>query len=118
MTLLFFPVCVVLAWIADRRLLFYKYMGKHYRADKRHGIVVETEGDLSANKGGMEMIVDGKIPPRGGTVVPAENCGQDNSGGAAANNINMPNSNSATMVESSKELEESRREVRPRRPGD
>lgn len=115
-TLLFFPVCVILAWIADRRLLFYKYMGKHYRADKRHGIVVETEGDLTPNKGGMEMIVDGKIPPIGGTVVTAENCGQDNAAGAAANNINMPNSNSATMVESSKELDESRREVR--RPGD
>ncbi|XP_034385009.1 sodium/calcium exchanger 2b isoform X8 [Cyclopterus lumpus] len=65
-TLLYFPVCVILAWIADRRLLFYKYMGKRYRADKRHGIVVETEGDLTPNKGGMEMIVDGKFPPRGG----------------------------------------------------
>uniref|UniRef100_A0A8C4HIW5 Calx-beta domain-containing protein n=1 Tax=Dicentrarchus labrax TaxID=13489 RepID=A0A8C4HIW5_DICLA len=60
-TLLYFPVCVILAWIADRRLLFYKYMGKRYRADKRHGIVVETEGDLTPNKGGMEMIIDGKI---------------------------------------------------------
>ncbi|XP_062274818.1 sodium/calcium exchanger 2b isoform X9 [Scomber scombrus] len=66
-TLLYFPVCVILAWIADRRLLFYKYMGKRYRADKRHGIVVETEGDLTPNKGGMEMIIDGKLPPRGGT---------------------------------------------------
>uniref|UniRef100_A0A3Q3BJ18 Solute carrier family 8 member 2b n=1 Tax=Haplochromis burtoni TaxID=8153 RepID=A0A3Q3BJ18_HAPBU len=72
-TLLFFPVCVILAWIADRRLLFYKYMGKRYRADKRHGIVVETEGDLTPNKGGMEMIIDGKFPARGGAVVPAEN---------------------------------------------
>ncbi|KAL3991352.1 troponin I, fast skeletal muscle [Sarotherodon galilaeus] len=65
-TLLFFPVCVILAWIADRRLLFYKYMGKRYRADKRHGIVVETEGDLTPNKGGMEMIIDGKFPAQGG----------------------------------------------------
>uniref|UniRef100_A0A8C8DPM3 Solute carrier family 8 member 2b n=1 Tax=Oryzias sinensis TaxID=183150 RepID=A0A8C8DPM3_9TELE len=59
-TLLFFPVCVLLAWIADRRLLFYKYMGKRYRADKRRGIVVETEGDLTPTKSGMEMLVDGK----------------------------------------------------------
>ncbi|XP_071396329.1 sodium/calcium exchanger 2-like isoform X6 [Centroberyx affinis] len=83
-TLLYFPVCVLLAWIADRRLLFYKYMGKRYH--KRHGIVVETEGDLTPNKGGMEMIMDGKFPPRGGAVMPAENCGggQD---GAAANNL-------------------------------
>ncbi|XP_031597636.2 sodium/calcium exchanger 2b [Oreochromis aureus] len=127
-TLLFFPVCVILAWIADRRLLFYKYMGKRYRADKRHGIVVETEGDLTPNKGGMEMIIDGKFPARGGAVVPAENCGggtQDGTTGAAANNIgaaagavgtgggaNLPHSNSATVnVESSKELDESRKEV-------
>ncbi len=129
-TLLYFPVCVILAWIADRRLLFYKYMGKRYRADKRHGIVVETEGDLTPNKGGMEMIIDGKFPPRGGAVVPAENCGgvnQDGTGGAAANNIGaaagamatgvrgMPNSNSTMVnVESSKELDESRKEVRDR----
>ncbi|XP_055003660.1 sodium/calcium exchanger 2b isoform X3 [Boleophthalmus pectinirostris] len=72
-TLLFFPVCVLLAWIADRRLLFYKYMGKRYRADKRRGIVVETEGDLTPNKATMEMVVDGKFPPRGGAVVPGEN---------------------------------------------
>uniref|UniRef100_A0A3B4FE62 Sodium/calcium exchanger 2-like n=1 Tax=Pundamilia nyererei TaxID=303518 RepID=A0A3B4FE62_9CICH len=94
-TLLFFPVCVILAWIADRRLLFYKYMGKRYRADKRHGIVVETEGDLTPNKGGMEMIIDGKFPARGGAVVPAENCGggtQDGTTGAT-------------------ELDESRKEV-------
>lgn len=126
-TLLFFPVCVILAWIADRRLLFYKYMGKRYRADKRHGIVVETEGDLTPNKGGMEMIVDGKFSPRGGAVVPAENSGggmdQD---GSLTNNVgmaagamtmgargNLPNSNSAMVnVESSRELDESRREVR------
>uniref|UniRef100_A0A3Q2W9X6 Solute carrier family 8 member 2b n=1 Tax=Haplochromis burtoni TaxID=8153 RepID=A0A3Q2W9X6_HAPBU len=88
-TLLFFPVCVILAWIADRRLLFYKYMGKRYRADKRHGIVVETEGDLTPNKGGMEMIIDG--------------------------GANLPHSTSATVnVESSKELDESRKEVRQR----
>lgn len=58
MTLLYFPVCVILAWIADRRLLFYKYMHKRYRADKRHGIVVEMEGDLAPN--GIYEIMDGK----------------------------------------------------------
>ncbi|XP_015242487.1 PREDICTED: sodium/calcium exchanger 2-like [Cyprinodon variegatus] len=122
-TLLFFPVCVLLAWIADRRLLFYKYMGKRYRADKRHGIVVETEGDLTPTKGGMEMIMDGKLPPRGSAVVPAENGGggaQDGTAGATANNIsaaagargNLPNSNSTTVnVESSRELDESRKEM-------
>lgn len=111
-TLLFFPVCVLLAWIADRRLLFYKYMGKRYRADKRHGIVVETEGDLTPTKGDMEMIMDGKF--RGGTVVPGESCGggtQDGTAGAVSNNL--PNSNSAMVnVESSKELDDSRKEVK------
>lgn len=60
MTLLYFPVCVILAWIADRRLLFYKYMHKRYRADKRHGIVVEMEGDLEPK--GIDVILDGKLP--------------------------------------------------------
>ncbi|CAB1453288.1 unnamed protein product [Pleuronectes platessa] len=121
-TLLYFPVCVLLAWIADRRLLFYKYMGKRYRADKRHGIVVETEGDLTPSKGGMEMIIDGKFPPRGGTVFPAENCGgaQDGAGGAAANNVgaNLPISSSMMVnAETSKELDESRKEVRGEEEG-
>ncbi|XP_061819238.1 sodium/calcium exchanger 2a isoform X1 [Nerophis lumbriciformis] len=57
-TLLYFPVCVLLAWIADRRLLFYKYMHKRYRADKRHGIVVEMEGDPEPK--GNDVIMDGK----------------------------------------------------------
>uniref|UniRef100_A0A9J7ZFA4 Solute carrier family 8 member 2b n=1 Tax=Cyprinus carpio carpio TaxID=630221 RepID=A0A9J7ZFA4_CYPCA len=56
-TLCYFPVCVILAWIADRRLLFYKYMSKRYRADKRTGVVVETEGDMTPK--GMEMLMDG-----------------------------------------------------------
>lgn len=60
MTLLYFPVCVLLAWIADRRLLFYKYMHKRYRADKRHGIVVEIEGDPAPK--GIDVIMDGKLP--------------------------------------------------------
>uniref|UniRef100_A0A3Q3KH91 Calx-beta domain-containing protein n=1 Tax=Monopterus albus TaxID=43700 RepID=A0A3Q3KH91_MONAL len=57
-TLLYFPVCVILAWIADRRLLFYKYMHKRYRADKRHGIVVEMEGDPAPIS--SDVIMDGK----------------------------------------------------------
>ncbi|XP_028321682.1 sodium/calcium exchanger 2a isoform X1 [Gouania willdenowi] len=58
-TLLFFPVCVLLAWIADRRLLFYKYIHKRYRANKRHGIVVEMEGDPDTK--GIDVIIDGKL---------------------------------------------------------
>ncbi|XP_036288723.1 sodium/calcium exchanger 3 isoform X4 [Pipistrellus kuhlii] len=56
LTLFFFPVCVLLAWIADRRLLFYKYMHKRYRTDKHRGIIIETEGGHSKS---IEM--DGKM---------------------------------------------------------
>ncbi|XP_030632408.1 sodium/calcium exchanger 2b isoform X1 [Chanos chanos] len=108
-TLLYFPVCVILAWIADRRLLFYKYMGKRYRADKRRGIVVETEGEMTPK--GLEM--DGKFPPRGGTVgvMPQENC-QDGANNTAGVIATLPNSNSTTVtMENTKELDESRKEV-------
>lgn len=56
---MFFPICVLMAWIADRRLLFYKYLHRRYRADKRHGIIVETEGDLAPN--GIDIIMEGKL---------------------------------------------------------
>ncbi|XP_065136543.1 sodium/calcium exchanger 2b isoform X1 [Paramisgurnus dabryanus] len=101
-TLCFFPVCVILAWIADRRLLFYKYMSKRYRADKRTGVVVETEGELTPK--GVEMMIDGKFPLRGGATG-VENC-QD------GNMATLPNSSSATVyMEGVKELDESRKEV-------
>ncbi|XP_055053415.2 sodium/calcium exchanger 2b isoform X1 [Misgurnus anguillicaudatus] len=101
-TLCFFPVCVILAWIADRRLLFYKYMSKRYRADKRTGVVVETEGELTPK--GVEMMIDGKFPLRGGATG-IENC-QD------GNMATLPNSSSATVyMEGVKELDESRKEV-------
>ncbi|XP_032821007.1 sodium/calcium exchanger 1-like isoform X2 [Petromyzon marinus] len=54
-TLMFFPVCVVFAWVADRRLLFYKYMYKKYR--NKRGLIIESEGDRV--KSSIEM--DGKI---------------------------------------------------------
>uniref|UniRef100_A0A8C1MYX3 Solute carrier family 8 member 2b n=1 Tax=Cyprinus carpio TaxID=7962 RepID=A0A8C1MYX3_CYPCA len=84
-TLCYFPVCVILAWIADRRLLFYKYMSKRYRADKRTGVVVETEGDMTPK--GMEMLMDGTM-------------------------ATLPNSNSTTVyMDGAKDLDESRKEV-------
>uniref|UniRef100_M4A2L9 Solute carrier family 8 member 4b n=1 Tax=Xiphophorus maculatus TaxID=8083 RepID=M4A2L9_XIPMA len=52
LTFLCFPLCVVQAWVADRRLLFYKYVRKRYRADKHRGIIIETEGD--GGIGGMD----------------------------------------------------------------
>lgn len=44
LTLFFFPATVVTAYIADRRLLIYKYLSKNYRMNKRR-IIVGTEGD-------------------------------------------------------------------------
>ncbi|KAB7505656.1 Sodium/calcium exchanger 3 [Armadillidium nasatum] len=51
LTLLFFPVTVLWAYIADRKLLVYKYMTKEYRLTKR-GVIVETEGtDIELGSG-------------------------------------------------------------------
>ncbi|KAL4659982.1 sodium/calcium exchanger 1-like [Arapaima gigas] len=55
LTFLFFPLCVVQAWVADRRLLFYKYVQKRYRADKSRGIIIETEGDGVFSKMNIEL---------------------------------------------------------------
>ncbi|KAJ8723698.1 hypothetical protein PYW07_007678 [Mythimna separata] len=45
-TFLFFPATVLTAYIADRRLLMYKYLKKGYRVNER-GVIVEAEGDGS-----------------------------------------------------------------------
>lgn len=55
LTFLFFPICVLQAWIADRRLFFYKYVRKRYRADKTRGIIIESEGDAMFTKMDLEM---------------------------------------------------------------
>ncbi|KAF4084530.1 hypothetical protein AMELA_G00129620 [Ameiurus melas] len=60
LTLFFFPICVAFAWIADRRLLFYKYVYKRYRTGKHRGMIIETEGDRPLpSKVDIEM--DGKM---------------------------------------------------------
>lgn len=60
LTLFFFPLCVGFAYVADRRLLFYKYMNKRYRAGRRKGMIIETEGEPELpSKVDIEM--DGKM---------------------------------------------------------
>ncbi|XP_075452504.1 sodium/calcium exchanger 1 isoform X3 [Ascaphus truei] len=59
LTLFFFPICVLFAWVADRRLLFYKYVYKRYRAGKQRGMIIETEGERPSSKADIEM--DGKV---------------------------------------------------------
>lgn len=44
-TLAFFPALVVIAWIADRRFNFYRYLRKKVRRQKRQGVVVVQTGD-------------------------------------------------------------------------
>ncbi|KAM4595229.1 sodium/calcium exchanger 1-like isoform 2-T2 [Fundulus diaphanus] len=59
LTLFFFPFCVGFAYVADRRLLFYKYVHKRYRAGKQKGMIIETEGepDLPSK---VDIEMDGK----------------------------------------------------------
>ncbi|XP_058789963.1 sodium/calcium exchanger 1 isoform X2 [Phymastichus coffea] len=52
LTFSFFPATVLTAYVADRRLLIYKYLHKGYRMNKR-GVIVETEaGDSDV---GLEL---------------------------------------------------------------
>lgn len=54
LTFLFFPLTVTTAYIADRRLLFYKYLHKGYRVNER-GVVVQAEaGDVEMEKVGHD----------------------------------------------------------------
>ncbi|XP_061889103.1 sodium/calcium exchanger 1-like isoform X2 [Entelurus aequoreus] len=63
LTLFFFPVCVGLAYVADRRLLFYKYVYKRYRAGKHRGVIIETEGRPDfPSKADVEMNVGSFLP--------------------------------------------------------
>lgn len=49
LTFLFFPMTVYTAFIADRRMLFYKYFDKKYRAKK--GVIVQSEkGDIENHR--------------------------------------------------------------------
>ncbi|XP_078256041.1 sodium/calcium exchanger 1-like isoform X2 [Rhinoraja longicauda] len=58
LTFVFFPICVLFAWVADRRLLIYKYMYKKYRAGRHRAVIVECEGERP-DKADIEM--DGKV---------------------------------------------------------
>lgn len=46
LTFMFFPATVLTAYIADRRMLIYKYLDKNYRMNKR-GVIVSAEGDAA-----------------------------------------------------------------------
>ncbi|XP_023246953.1 sodium/calcium exchanger 1 [Copidosoma floridanum] len=50
LTFSFFPATVLTAYIADRRLLIYKYLHKGYRMNKR-GVIVEAEARSDSDNG-------------------------------------------------------------------
>ncbi|XP_047348834.1 sodium/calcium exchanger 1 isoform X3 [Vespa velutina] len=52
LTFTFFPATVLTAYVADRRLLIYKYLHKGYRMNKR-GVIVQAEAGDS--DGGVEL---------------------------------------------------------------
>ncbi|KAJ7303933.1 hypothetical protein JRQ81_011446 [Phrynocephalus forsythii] len=94
LTLVFFPVCVVFAWMADKRLLFYKYVYKRYRADPRSGIIIGTEGEFPK---GIEL---------DGGFVPNDHQESIFMDGSAASVAPLP-----VSTQEEKELDESRKEV-------
>lgn len=57
-TFLFFPATVITAYIADRRLLIYKFLSKSYRVNKR-GLIVEGEANMElgrrTSEGGLKV---------------------------------------------------------------
>ncbi|XP_072356155.1 sodium/calcium exchanger 1-like isoform X2 [Scyliorhinus torazame] len=65
LTFIFFPICVVFAWVADRRLLFYKYMYKKYRAGRHRAVIVESEAErpaaAAAASAKVDIEMDGKM---------------------------------------------------------
>lgn len=54
LTFLFFPATVITAYIADRRLLIYKYIGKQYRMNKR-GVIVQAEAETNIELGETDV---------------------------------------------------------------
>lgn len=65
LTFLFFPGTVITAYIADRKILVYKFLSKKYRASRK-GIVIQSEGlnetelaDGKANQIAEEVIFKG-----------------------------------------------------------
>ncbi|XP_054928437.1 sodium/calcium exchanger 3 isoform X2 [Dermacentor andersoni] len=57
-TFMFFPATVLTAYIADRRLLIYKYLSKKYRVTKR-GVIVGSEGEDVEMGPSKERLADG-----------------------------------------------------------
>uniref|UniRef100_UPI00358F5A45 sodium/calcium exchanger 3-like n=1 Tax=Myxine glutinosa TaxID=7769 RepID=UPI00358F5A45 len=55
LTLSFFPICVIIAWMTDRRLFFTKGFYREYRTNNHKGIIVESEGSNTNQHNGIEI---------------------------------------------------------------
>lgn len=62
LTFMMMPGFVGLSYIADRRLLFYKYLSKEYRMNKR-GVIIEVEGAEAVELGKKDngVVFDGEV---------------------------------------------------------
>ncbi|KAM8940373.1 sodium/calcium exchanger 1-like isoform 2-T2 [Pelodytes ibericus] len=66
LTFFFFPICVLQAWLADRRLLFYRYAGRgregraKYRAGKSRGVLVGAEDTVGPEEAGELRMAGGE----------------------------------------------------------
>ncbi|XP_076656693.1 sodium/calcium exchanger 3 isoform X2 [Halictus rubicundus] len=70
LTFSFFPATVLTAYVADRRLLIYKYLHKGYRMNKR-GVIVQAEAgdsdggvelEIKPQQDGFHNMMDGDTP--------------------------------------------------------
>ncbi|CAM6001535.1 unnamed protein product, partial [Sphagnum balticum] len=71
LTFLFFPITVLMAFIADRRLLLYKYLSKHYRVG-RGGLTTSNGVDGHVGSGSpddVEMANGGDTPKVNGVAL-------------------------------------------------
>lgn len=59
-TFMFFPATVLTAYIADRRLLIYKFLSKKYRVTKR-GVIIGSEGEDVEMAPNKDRLADGML---------------------------------------------------------
>ena len=105
-TFLFFPATVMTAYIADRRLLFYKYISKQYRVNRR-GVIVETEGGGGGSGNGNDIEMSAATGAAGGY---GKRDGLEGMDGNHVNQMGLKKFEEEEMNDDVREFEEHRRE--------
>ncbi|XP_074662888.1 sodium/calcium exchanger 1-like [Tubulanus polymorphus] len=59
LTFLFFPLTVVTAYFADRKIFFYSFLSKKYRGSRTKKVVIQAEGDVEMADGKTNYLADG-----------------------------------------------------------